>query len=168
METQTQNRQATAEGGGVTLEAIPVGTTRVDDIGNGGNRRFDKPLSLKTRIVGMNVMSGDFVDSIQMVVNDGGEDLTLELYGGPKGKLRPLTLDRTKGEYIASIEVRYGEFIDSLTFNVPGRAPQKFGGSGGSNLFTLAGPPGTEVCGIHGWYGEFLNRLGIYYRERTL
>jgi len=167
MEAQTQNRKTSDLDDGIGLqEAIAVPRTKLSAVGGGGGNPFDDPLGDTVRIAGLNVGSGQVVDSIQMVVKVGVETLTLQKRGGGGGTVR--ALDLLPGEFITKVEVNYGEVIDKVTFHIFGRAvPVSFGGRGGKFTFTLAGPDGTEVCGFHGRAGESIDCLGIYYRERA-
>jgi len=173
MEVQTLDKPAAGKNGGVgglEPEAITIPLFKVDSVGgNGGHTDFDEPLSPRIRIVGLNVGWGEFIDYIQLVVNTGNDVLTLAKYGGLGGV--PSTNPLQNGEYIHRVHVSYGELIDSLKFDVSGPSGERtlaFGNlSGGSHTYTFEIPGGTEICGFHGRYGQYLDSLGIYYRERA-
>lgn len=70
-----------------------------------------------------------------------------------------------EGEYLASIEVRAGAWVDGIRFHTNRKSSIWFGGQGGT-LYHLKPNAGDRITGIFGTFGDFIGSLGIRVSER--
>jgi hypothetical protein len=151
---------------------LPPGVTKSSEVGGNGGTEFSQAFALPFRIREVRIGSQKLIDSLQLVVYAGPNNPFVELVknGGSGGRIQSLNVDL--GHYIESVDVRYGEVIDHLTFKIVGGAVPRyaeFGGSGGQGNppVTLGGDPRTEeICGFFGKAGEFIDSIGVYIRKR--
>ena len=62
-------------------------------------------------------------------------------------------------EYIMSVDVRAGAWVDAVRFRTNKKSSVWMGGLGG-NLYQLKTPPGREILGLFGTSGTYLTSLG--------
>jgi Jacalin-like lectin domain len=151
-------------------EVLPPGVTKLDAVGGpGGDGEYGQALGYPFRIREVRIGSKEVIDSLQPFVYVDPVHSLIELakYGGGGGTIEHL--DVPLGEYIGSVDVRYGKYIDGLTFTILGGGVPRyahFGGSGGNHSKTLSAGRLEEICGFHGKAGEFIDSIGVYIRPR--
>lgn len=106
------------------------------------------------------VRSGAYIDALQICYTNliGKEDVTLKA-GGQGGSEKLFTMEA--GEYIVKISGRYGNYIDSLTFETNLGQKQTFGGHGGHTSFTFTIAKDMSFIGFTGKSGAYIDALGI-------
>jgi hypothetical protein len=128
--------------------------------GQGGGAFSDPEMEQDARVVEVQVHSGDFVDSVQLVyMLRDGRTVTGPRHGGPDGRLSVFHLEAD--EYLVGISGRAGDYIDSLEFQTNKRTSPTFGGRGGKREFRVGVPANTLVTGFAGRAGEYLDAIGL-------
>jgi Jacalin-like lectin domain len=130
--------------------------------GPGGNAFSDPELERGARVVEVQVRSGEYVDSVQLVftLSDGRTVLGPQ-HGGEGGELSVFHLDAD--EYLIGISGRSGSYIDSIRFQTNKRTSPTFGGSGGNRDFRVKVPANTQVTGLTGRSGQYLDAIGLIF-----
>jgi hypothetical protein len=134
--------------------------------GGGGNYFSSTPFTKKVKTV--NIRSGKYIDSIQLVYSS---NLVIATYGGTGGEPGSFTV-AAGDEVIVAVQVKYGKYVDGLQFitNKGVKSPW-FGGSGlnkGTGIedfgttyvaksITFNAPAGTFLVGIQGRCGGYLD-----------
>jgi hypothetical protein len=140
-------------------------------VGGGGGGPFDDSTDLglnvsTTRIIGLVIRSGEFIDAVSPIYLDGDGLLALPSHGGEGGG--ETRIGMRPGEFITEISGRSGEFVDSLTVETNQGRRLGFGGPGGGPVEGYELPPDTdgpqEVVTFFGGSGEFVDRIGIHTR----
>jgi len=130
-------------------------------VGGSGGAAFSDPEPERgARVIEVQVHSGEYVDSVQLVYmfRDGRTVLGPQ-HGGAGGKLSVFHLDAD--EYLIGVSGRSGSYIDSLQFLTNRRTSPRFGGSGGNHEFRADVPANAEVAGLTGRSGEYLDAIGL-------
>jgi hypothetical protein len=128
--------------------------------GQGGGAFSDPEIEQGARVVEVQVHSGDFVDSVQLVyMLRDGRTVTGPRHGGPGGRLAVFHLDAD--EYLVGVSGHAGDYIDSLEFQTNKRTSPTFGGRGGKREFRVGVPANTLVTGFAGRAGEYLDAIGL-------
>lgn len=128
--------------------------------GPGGASFSDPEPEWGERVVEVQVRSGEYVDSVQLVYISGdGRTLTGPQHGGEGGSLNVFHLDAD--EYLIGVSGRTGSYIDSIRFQTNKRTSPAFGGRGGSREFHVEVPPDSQVTGLVGRAGEYLDAIGL-------
>lgn len=145
-------------GGGT---AIAQQATVTDVVGGPGGSAFMDPAPEQgARVVEVQVHSGEYVDSVQLVyMLSDGRTVMGALHGGPGGQLAVFHLDAD--EYLVGVSGRGGEFIDSIEFQTNKRTTPTYGGNGGRRDFRVDVPPNAQVTGFAGRAGEYLDAIGL-------
>jgi hypothetical protein len=81
-------------------------------------------------------------------------------HGGTGGGVIEAYLDA--GEYIVSITIVSGTYVDQVTINTNVRSIGPCGGAGGG-ASVAQGPAGTRLSYITGKSGDWLNQLTFYF-----
>lgn len=128
--------------------------------GQGGGAFSDPEMEQGARVVEVQVHSGDFVDSVQMVyMLRDGRTVMGPRHGGSGGRLGVFHLDAD--EYLVGVSGRAGDYIDSLEFQTNKRTSPTFGGRGGKREFRADVPSNAQVTGFAGRAGEYLDAIGL-------
>jgi hypothetical protein len=128
--------------------------------GTGGNAFSDRELAPGARVVEVQVRSGNHIDAVQLVYTlSDGRTVMGPQHGGGGGGLSVFHLDAD--EVLTGISGRSGEYIDSIRFQTNMRTSPTFGGNGGSNDFRVDVPPYTQVAGLAGRAGIYLDAIGL-------
>ncbi|MBZ5643390.1 MAG: hypothetical protein LAO19_11565 [Acidobacteriia bacterium] len=153
----------------MTIAAVSLGVkpavaqqaTATDVVGGPGGRAFlDADVEPGARVVEVQVHSGEFVDSVQLVYMLGdGRTVTGPLHGGPGGMLGVFRLD--PDEYLTGASGRAGDYIDSIQFLTNKRTSPAFGGNGGRREFRVDVPANTQAAGFEGRAGQYLDAIGL-------
>jgi hypothetical protein len=132
--------------------------------GTGGSAFSDPDIPLGARISEVRVWAGDHIDAIQAVyLQANGRVLEGIRHGGSGGRMQSFRLD--SDEYITGISGRYGDYIDSLRIQTNKRSSQSFGGRGGNRDFRIDVPAGNQSTGFVGRAADFVDSIGLNYRE---
>jgi Jacalin-like lectin domain len=128
--------------------------------GPGGNAFSDPVPEQGARVVEVQVHSGDYVDSVQLVymLRDGSR-VAGPQHGGTGGRLGVFQLDAD--EYLTGISGRTGSYIDSIQFQTNKRSSPTFGGRGGDREFRIDAPSNAQVTGFVGRAGQYVDALGL-------
>ena len=145
-------------GGGL---ATAQQATVTDVVGGPGGREFLDPQPEQgARVIEVQVHSGEFVDSVQLVYMLGdGRTVMGPLHGGPGGQLGVFHLDAD--EYLTGASGRAGDYIDSIEFQTNKKTTPTFGGNGGRRDFHVDLPPNAQATGFAGRSGEYLDAIGL-------
>ena len=128
--------------------------------GSGGHSFLDPEVEPGTRVVEVQVRSGEYVDSVQLVyMLRDGQTVMGPQHGGEGGALNVFHLDAD--EYLVGISGRTGSYIDSIQFLTNKRTSPKFGGSGGGRDFHIEVPAYSQIMGFTGRNGEYLDAIGL-------
>jgi hypothetical protein len=145
-------------GSGLAVAQLAPATEIVG--GPGGNAFSDPEPERGARVVEVQVRSGDYVDSVQLVYWLGdGRTVVGPQHGGAGGELGVFHLDAD--EYLVGISGRTGTYIDSIRFQTNKRTSPSFGGSGGSRDFRVDVPTNAQVTGLVGRAGNYLDAIGL-------
>ena len=130
--------------------------------GNGGsvyNAKSQIEFNTNFRLSKIKMRSGDLIDSIQFVFNDGVQQYELPAMGGTGGKPGEFVL--SQGETIQKIIVKHSKFLSGLQFVTnTGRTSQMFGKGAGQrseviingNLLAYGGRAGALIDAIQFYY----------------
>lgn len=130
--------------------------------GRGGSAFSDREIPEGARITEIQVRSGDYIDSVQIVyVLRDGRSFKGPMHGGSGGRSNVFRLD--SDEYLIGISGRYGNYVDSLTFHTNKRSSATFGGRGGNRDFRIFVPQGNQAIGLTGRAAEYLDAIGLRY-----
>jgi hypothetical protein len=128
--------------------------------GPGGSAFLDPGPEQGALVVEVQVRSGDYVDSVQLVYSlSDGRTVVGPQHGGTGGELSVFHLDAD--EYLIGISGRTGTYIDSIRFQTNKRISPTFGGSGGSREFRVDIPANAQVTGLAGRAGNYLDAIGL-------
>ena len=141
--------------------AIAQQATVTDVVGGPGGSAFMDPAPEQgARVVELQVHSGEYVDSVQLVYMLGdGRTAMGALHGGPGGQLAVFHLDAD--EYLIGASGRGGEFIDSIEFQTNKRTTPTYGGNCGRRDFRVDVPPNSQITGFAGRAGQYLDAIGL-------
>jgi hypothetical protein len=128
-----------------------------------GNAALTISLPDTTRVRGVIIQSGNYVDGIQLVYILRGQTVSWGYHGGAGGDHHEFWLD--SDEYITGIEGRSGAFVDSLIIHTNKRSSPQYGGDGGANAYSYDVPPKFHVMGFWGRSGDYIDSIGIEYRQ---
>ena len=140
-------------------------------VGGMGGAAFDDLNQLglipsTTRIIGLIVRSGAYIDSINPIFVVGDGNIALPKHGGDGGSEHRIGMK--PGEFITEISGRSGAFVDSLTIETSLGRRLGFGGPGGGPVAGYEMPPEEdgrqEVVAFFGGSGVYLDRVGIHTR----
>ncbi|KAJ9536350.1 hypothetical protein OSB04_un000468 [Centaurea solstitialis] len=130
-------------------------------VGNGGAN----PWTFKPdgSIIGVRIVSGVVIDSIQIIYGDHDHVQDSETYGGGRGTRHTVLFD--KDEYITGVTGTIGKFenttvITSLTFETNKGNTYAFGTEEGIRFSFTRG----KVIGFYGSHGDYLNSLGVIFQ----
>jgi hypothetical protein len=128
--------------------------------GPGGSAFSDPEPEQGARVVEVQVHSGGYVDSIQLVYMLGdGRVVMGPQHGGDGGQLSVFHLDAD--EYLIGASGRSGTYIDSIEFQTNKRTSPTYGGSGGQRDFRIDVPSNAKVTGFVGRSGQYLDAIGL-------
>jgi hypothetical protein len=145
--------------GGSWAVAQQIPATEI--VGGPGGQSFSDPEPERgTRVVEVQVRSGEYVDSVQLVyMMSDGRTVMGPLHGGEGGALSVFHLDAD--EYLVGISGHAGSYIDSIQFQTNKRTSPFFGGHGGGRDFHVDVPATAQVTGFTGRAGEYLDAIGL-------
>jgi hypothetical protein len=144
---------------------LPVAGQQYDSLteivgGEGGSAFTDQLPPSGARVVEVQINSGDYVDSVQIVLAlPDGRTVTTPRHGGSGGRRNTFRLD--SGEYIVGISGRCGDYIDSIQFQTNRRESQPYGG--GTRDYQINVPAGNQVVGFTGRAGIYLDAVGLIF-----
>jgi hypothetical protein len=153
-----------AAGGGPASQAQQLISTQI--VGGSGGANFSDPEpATGARVLEVQVRSGEYVDSVQMVyaLRDN-RTVAGPRRGGSGGTLSVFHLDAD--EYIIGISGRAGTYIDSISFQTNKRTSPLFGGNGGDREYRIDIPAGNQAVGFTGRMGRYLDAVGLNYAPR--
>ena len=143
-------------------------STNPDLVGGGGGDYFSTGAVGKVKTV--NLRSGKFIDSIQLVYTTNQVSEKKGRDGGDPGSF---TADVTlpANEVIVGVDVLYGKYIDNLRFITNKGKETSFGGDGydivtrdfiqdyyvQAKKCEFRAPPGNHLVGIQGRSGKYLD-----------
>lgn len=129
--------------------------------GGAGGNYFSDPQIGGLRVVEVRIRSGAYIDAIQFVYEQKVTKQIIEgkKHGGSGGTLSVFKLQ--PDEYITRITGKHGNFVDSLQLVTNKGRTKGWGGTGGSVHYTYSAPPGTEIHGLFGRSGAFLDAVGV-------
>lgn len=131
--------------------------------GNGGLPIEGYVIPAGARISEVQVTSGWFVDSIQLLYTDvDGATHALPGFGGNGSHEHRFILE--PGEYLVGISGRSGRYVDSIVFHTNLRASPSYGGDSGENTFAFLAPENSEVVGFFGRADWYVDAIGIVTR----
>ena len=105
------------------------------------------------------IRSGSRIDQIQLELASDIQSKFLPQHGENGGGSYDFKVQ--EGELITQIEVRSGQYVDSLTFITnKGTRSKKFGGNGG-NYFLVNAPTDGQLIGIKGISAGILDLIGF-------
>ena len=135
--------------------------------GGGGSAFADGNIGTGTVVTSVLVRNGSYIDALQLVLQtSGGQTITSPQHGKDGGHLDVFPL--SANEYLTSIEGRFGDYVDSMTLVTnTGRRSPAFGGGGGSKgSYVFQVPDGFEIIGFAGRAGDYIDQIGIAFRQR--
>jgi Jacalin-like lectin domain len=124
--------------------------------GGPGGHKFDDSLLNCKRIKAVRIMSGLFIDSIQMECPSGKRG---SRHGGNSGQGEWITL--APNEKILSILGRAANFVEYLELRTTSRIIAAGNKESQAQQFSIHAPPGHKVTGFHGRCGRYLDAIGI-------
>ncbi len=136
--------------------------------GLGGHPFGDYSIPEGTRIAEIRVLSGWYVDSIQLVYVDAtGKWTTMEPVGGAGIHVAERE-DRflfEPDEYLVGISGHSGDYVDHISFHTNKRVSDAFGGHGGENAFSFMADAGSQIVGFYGRADWYLDAIGVLVKE---
>jgi hypothetical protein len=133
--------------------------------GKGGKPFHETIPSSAVQVVGVNVWGGKFIDAIQFIwKNAQGERIEGEKWGGGGGT-QCIQLELKDDQYIKSITGKYGRNIDKLVIERSDGSKATCGGGGGQTAFEFIAPEGKAIWGVFGRSGNFLDAIGVLYKD---
>jgi hypothetical protein len=155
----------------IAIAAIVMGTAgaqsqiNLGPSGGYGGAPFVDSVSSGARVTEVQVRSGAYVDSLQMVLQlPDGQIAYMDKHGGDGGNAATFSL--RDGEYINAISGRYGQYVDSIRFHTNLRVSPTYGGSGGDADYYYAAPPGWQIVGLYGRSGAYIDAVGVVLAEQ--
>ncbi len=134
------------------------------------------------RISEIVVRSGDKIDAVTVTFEGYGNPQTKRVGGGGGDDNPSITLQQ--GEYIIAVYGRSGDVVDAIAFqtnfaNYPLRGGHGeivyYGGNGGRPfVYTIstsqlsADLPNEEIIGFFSHYGDKVDSIGVYARQRPI
>lgn len=136
--------------------------------GEGGYPFAEYAIPDGARIAAIRVLSGWYVDSIQLVYADAaGNETPMETVGGAglhfaeRENLFVLDSD----EYLVGISGTSGQYVDNIRFHTNKRDSELFGGRGGDNSFSFMADAGSQVIGFFGRADWYLDAIGVLVKK---
>lgn len=136
--------------------------------GEGGYPFAEYAIPDGARIAAIRVLSGWYVDSMQLVYADAaGNETPMETVGGAglhfaeRENLFVLDAD----EYLVGISGTSGQYVDNIRFHTNKRESDMFGGRGGENAFSFMADAGSQVIGFFGRADWYLDAIGVLVKE---
>ncbi|XP_028419223.1 uncharacterized protein LOC114544954, partial [Dendronephthya gigantea] len=135
-------------------------------IGNSGGRQdnqsyFDDITWYKSRNLaptGYVIYHGEYINAIKPLADEENEGCPV--YGVIDRKCSTHTFHLEQGEYLTSLEVRAGAWIDGIRFHSNMKSSIWFGGQGG-DWYRMTPAYGETITGIFGTYGKYVGSLGV-------
>ena len=87
------------------------------------------------------------------------------VYGKINKDSKVHTFPLEEGEFLTSVEIRAGAWVDGIRFCSNIKSSIWFGGRGG-NWYRMTPSDEERIEGIFGTYGDYLGSLGIRLRKR--
>lgn len=134
------------------------GYSKSQTLGGTGGAPFSDDLTLSSRLAGIVINTGEYVDGIQGIYQTcGGTTFPGPWHGGTGGAKTTITFHAD--EFITGVKVRAGQYVDQLTFytNLKPTGYGPFGGPGGAETNLAIG-----VGGFFGTSGEYLDQVGFF------
>ena len=136
--------------------------------GEGGYPFAEYAIPDGTRIAAIRVLSGWYVDSIQLVYADAtGNETPMETVGGAglhfAERENQFVLDAD--EYLVGISGTSGQYVDNIRFHTNKRDSELFGGRGGDNSFSFMADAGSQVIGFFGRADWYLDSIGVLVKK---
>jgi len=137
--------------------------------GQGGYPFAEYVIPDGARIAAIRVLSGWYVDSIQVIYADAtGNETPLEQIGGAGLHFAEhenrFVLDAD--EYLVGISGASGQYVDNIRFHTNKRLSDVYGGHGGENAFSYMADAGSQVVGFWGRADWYLDAVGVLVAER--
>jgi S1-C subfamily serine protease len=131
--------------------------------GNGGTAFDDKELPEGTRITGVKIRHGAWIDSVELLYKTAdGKTESLGQHGGQGGTEKTFLLD--EGEHIQTICARGANVVESLKIITNKRQSIVFGNETTNKELRME-VQRHEVVGFYGRAGLYLDQLGIIVRK---
>ncbi len=145
-----------------------------EPVGGYGGEPFSDSIPMGARLAQVRVRAGNWIDALQLVCEaPNGKRITLPQHGGDGGD-GWASLDLAEGQYLKCVSGRYGDYIDHLTLWIGGpnteiaSAPDlDVGGEGGHTDFSYIAPPKSQIIGLSGRAGQYIDAIGAVYGPRT-
>jgi len=132
--------------------------------GKGGNAFTDDIPAAGVKVQAVFIEHGDWVNALQFFYTDGS---STDLHGKTSGG-SPTTLLFKPDETLLEVYGSYGDYINSVTLRTNVQTYGPFGKVGGGDDKTYryqALDEGTEVIGLFGACGEYLDSFGVIRRR---
>lgn len=148
-------------------QAQASGTAQAGPAGGSGGSPF-RALCATGKLVGLNVYSGWFVDSVQMICDNGFGTAEAEgvHFGGGGGGWKQLKC--RDGYVVSGIHGRDGRFVDrvGITCSSMDDPTSSYNvgsvGGGGGSYFSFNCPNGSYASGIFGRAANLVDQLGLH------
>ena len=136
--------------------------------GQGGYPFAEYAIPDGTRIAEIRVLSGWYVDSIQVIYADAaGNETPMEQVGGAGLHFAEhenrFVLDAD--EYLVGISGASGQYVDNICFHTNKRVSDVYGGRGGENPFSYMADAGSQIIGFYGRADWYLDAVGVLVKE---
>jgi hypothetical protein len=133
-----------------------------------GDQFSDEKIPSRGRVSDVYIFSdSNHICAVQMqfVFPDGHTWLSPR-HGGPGGQQNSFHLDAD--EYIIGLSGQYNDYIDSLQIHTNKRTSPLFGGSGGTQEYSIDVDAGNQGAGFVGRSGRYLNAIGLNFVSLTI
>lgn len=128
--------------------------------GGGGGSEFADVVPLGAKVIGLQIRSGQRVDSIQVFLSTGATSK----HGGSGGDLHDIRFE--EDEYITAVYGRYGARVDQIAIRTNKGTYGPYGGTGGANPFSFEVTAGFQIVGFFGRSGDEVDAIGLIVRQR--
>lgn len=134
--------------------------------GGGGGRQFSDPQIGGYEVSEVRIRSGAYIDSVEVIYRTpAGQRVSGGRHGGGGGSLRTLVL--APNETIRTVSGKFGKFVDSLAIRTSTGREMRWGGPGGSVVYTYTAAPGSRLYGFWGRAGAYVDALGVIFKTTT-
>lgn len=135
-------------------------------VGNGGGGQKNQTYFDEDLISGYVVYHSEYINALKLLKdsnNTSSQDSPL--LGKVDDESTAHVFPLEEGEYLVSVEICAGAWIDGMRLHTNRKSSIWFGGRGGS-WYHLKPTTGDRITGIFGTFGDFIGSLGIRVNQR--
>jgi len=127
--------------------------------GGTGGTPFSALVPSGQTLLGLRVRHAGMIDAIGLICSGDEDPADVPMHGGPEGETETWLL--APSDEISRLSGTFGRHLDQLTVHTRLGRSYTFGGQGGEQAFRYDLPLGTQLSGLFGAAGQYVDALGV-------